>query len=60
MSTPLVDLAGLDRAEIETLVESLGYPRFHARQIFQWLDRMLTDRWVRPALRGERRPHRRR
>jgi 23S rRNA (adenine2503-C2)-methyltransferase len=44
MSTPPVDLAGLDRAEIEALVESLGYPRFHARQIYQWIwKRDVTD-----------------
>ena len=44
MSTPPVDLAGLDRAEIEALVESLGSPRFHARQIYQWIwKRGVTD-----------------
>jgi 23S rRNA (adenine2503-C2)-methyltransferase len=44
MSTPSVDLAGLDRAEIEALVESLGYPRFHARQIYRWIwKRDITD-----------------
>ena len=44
MSTPPVDLAGLDRAEIEALVESLGYPRFHARQIYRWIwKRGITD-----------------
>ena len=44
MSTPPVDLAGLDRAEIEALVESLGYPRFHARQIYRWIwKRNVTD-----------------
>jgi 23S rRNA (adenine2503-C2)-methyltransferase len=37
MSTPPVDLAGLDRAEIEALVESLGHPKFHARQIYRWI-----------------------
>jgi 23S rRNA (adenine2503-C2)-methyltransferase len=44
MSTPPVDLAGLDRAEIEALVESLGYPSFHARQIYRWIwRRNVTD-----------------
>ena len=39
-----MDLAGLDRAEIEALVESLGSPRFHARQIYQWIwKRGVTD-----------------
>jgi len=39
-----VDLAELERAELETFVASLGAPRFHARQIFRWIYRRgVTD-----------------
>ena len=31
------DLAELDLGELDTLVESLGAPRFHARQIYRWI-----------------------
>jgi 23S rRNA (adenine2503-C2)-methyltransferase len=58
------DLAELDRGELETLVESLGAPRFHARQVYRWIhkkgitdsDRM-TDlpRPLRAALRARTR-----
>jgi 23S rRNA (adenine2503-C2)-methyltransferase len=37
MSTPKMDLAELDRGEIERFVESLGHPKFHARQIYRWV-----------------------
>ncbi len=36
---PRVDLAELERSELESLVESLGTRRFHARQIFGWIYR---------------------
>lgn len=31
------DLAALDLAEVEATFERRGYPRFHARQIFNWI-----------------------
>ncbi len=31
------DIGELDLAELEQAVEALGEPRFHARQLFQWL-----------------------
>jgi 23S rRNA (adenine2503-C2)-methyltransferase len=34
-----VDLAELDRAELEQTLADLGVPRFHGRQIFRWLYR---------------------
>lgn len=41
------DLAALTRPELEPLIESLGHPRFHARQVFRWIwKRGVTD----PAL----------
>jgi 23S rRNA (adenine2503-C2)-methyltransferase len=44
MSTTPVDLAGLDRSEIDALVHSLGHPSFHARQIYRWIwKRGVTD-----------------
>jgi 23S rRNA (adenine2503-C2)-methyltransferase len=40
----LVDLAGLDRGELETFVEALGHRRFHAQQIYRWIwKRGVTD-----------------
>ena len=38
MSPPL-DLAGLERAELENLLESWGFQPFHARQLFRWIYR---------------------
>jgi 23S rRNA (adenine2503-C2)-methyltransferase len=39
-----VDLGGLELAELEALFEEHGYPRFHARQVFQWIwKRGVTD-----------------
>ncbi len=39
-----MNLAELERHELETLVETLGVPRFHGRQIFQWIHaRRITD-----------------
>jgi len=35
--TPVVDLAELERQEVEQIVADAGEPRFHGRQIFQWL-----------------------
>jgi 23S rRNA (adenine2503-C2)-methyltransferase len=37
MSEQRPDLAGLEREEIADLVESLGYRRFHATQIYRWI-----------------------
>ncbi len=38
------DLAEMDLAELEQTLESLGHPRFHARQLFQWVHkRGVTD-----------------
>ena len=38
------DLAGLEQHELEDALGSLGHPRFHARQIFQWIHkRGVTD-----------------
>jgi 23S rRNA (adenine2503-C2)-methyltransferase len=34
---PLVDLAELEPIELEQALESLGAPRFHARQIYRWV-----------------------
>jgi len=33
------DLAELERAELETVLETLGARRFHARQVFRWVHR---------------------
>ena len=32
-----VDLAGLELKELEAFVQSLGYKKFHARQIYHWI-----------------------
>jgi len=32
-----LDLAGLERPEVEDRLESLGVPRFHGRQLFHWI-----------------------
>jgi 23S rRNA (adenine2503-C2)-methyltransferase len=32
-----LDLAGLEQHELEQALGDLGHPRFHARQIFQWI-----------------------
>jgi 23S rRNA (adenine2503-C2)-methyltransferase len=37
MSEKRVDLAGLEREEMADFVESLGYKRFHATQIYRWV-----------------------
>ncbi|HEX6974696.1 MAG TPA: 23S rRNA (adenine(2503)-C(2))-methyltransferase RlmN [Vicinamibacterales bacterium] len=38
------DIAELELAELEQVLEDLGRPRFHARQIFQWVHkRGITD-----------------
>jgi 23S rRNA (adenine2503-C2)-methyltransferase len=34
---PLVDLAELELADIESLFEHRGIPKFHARQLFRWI-----------------------
>jgi len=39
-----VELSGLERAELEAAVAALGVPRFHGRQVFQWIyARGITD-----------------
>jgi 23S rRNA (adenine2503-C2)-methyltransferase len=38
--TALPDLADLDRPALEQLFESVGLPRFRARQVFRWIYRM--------------------
>ncbi len=39
-----VDLAALELAEVEALVQNVGAPRFHARQIYRWIWRQgVTD-----------------
>src|SRR5262245_4617841 len=45
MTTTLsTDVAELELNEIETRLEAMGVPRFHARQIFQWVYRRgVTD-----------------
>src|SRR3954454_12272099 len=38
------DLAEMDLGELEQALESMGHPRFHARQLFQWVHkRGVTD-----------------
>ena len=38
------DLASLELPEVEQALVRLGYPRFHGRQIFQWIHkRGVTD-----------------
>jgi 23S rRNA (adenine2503-C2)-methyltransferase len=39
MSGSAIDIAQLELEELEQAVESLGAPRFHARQLFQWVYR---------------------
>jgi 23S rRNA (adenine2503-C2)-methyltransferase len=34
---PRVDLAGLERQEVEQIVTDAGEPRFRGRQVFQWI-----------------------
>jgi 23S rRNA (adenine2503-C2)-methyltransferase len=44
VSTNRLDLANLERAELETALDERGHRRFHARQIFQWVYRRgVTD-----------------
>ena len=44
MASRLTDLAALELDELTRLVESLGYPGFHARQIYRWIWRRgVTD-----------------
>src|SRR5687767_2525063 len=38
------DLAEMELPELEQALESMGHPRFHARQLFQWVHkRGVTD-----------------
>lgn len=42
--TPRLDLAELELAEMEAALESRGYQRFHARQLYRWIyKRGVTD-----------------
>ncbi len=45
MSTgPAIDIAEAELPELEHTLEALGHPRYHARQIFQWMYRRgVTD-----------------
>src|SRR6187397_530393 len=44
ITTSLVDLSGMDRAEIEQTIADLGEPRYRGRQIFHWIwARGVTD-----------------
>ena len=44
MTTQAIDLANLERVELETALESRGHKRFHARQVFGWIyKRAVTD-----------------
>ena len=44
ITTGIVDLSGMDRAEIEQAVADLGEPRYRGRQIFHWIwARGVTD-----------------
>jgi 23S rRNA (adenine2503-C2)-methyltransferase len=45
MSTgPAIDIAEADLPELEHALEALGHPKYHARQIFQWIYRRgVTD-----------------
>jgi 23S rRNA (adenine2503-C2)-methyltransferase len=36
-TSPLPDLAGLELPELEDALQALGYPRFHARQVYRWI-----------------------
>src|SRR4029079_3317332 len=39
-----IDIAETELHELEEVLEALGHPRFHARQIFQWVYRRgITD-----------------
>ena len=43
-TTPLPDVAGLERAELEALLEAAGVEPYRARQIFRWVfARGVTD-----------------
>src|SRR5689334_13495597 len=37
MSTPRLDLAELDLAELERALDARGCERFHARQLYRWI-----------------------
>jgi 23S rRNA (adenine2503-C2)-methyltransferase len=38
------DLAEMERSEVEQALDSMGHPRFHARQLYQWVHkRGVTD-----------------
>lgn len=37
ITSPLPDLAGLELPDLEDALQALGYPRFHARQVYRWI-----------------------
>ena len=40
----VIDIADVELAELEQALAAIGKPRFHARQIFQWIHkRGVTD-----------------
>jgi 23S rRNA (adenine2503-C2)-methyltransferase len=44
VTTQAIDLANLERVELEAALESRGHKRFHARQVFRWIyKRGVTD-----------------
>ncbi len=44
MTTPPLDLAELERSEMESALEVHGFERYHARQIYRWIHRRgVTD-----------------
>ncbi len=44
MSTPQLDLAGLELDELEASLAASGHERFHARQLYRWIHkRAVTD-----------------
>ena len=54
MSTQTIDLANLERSELEAALESRGHERFHARQIFRWIyKRGMTDAFAMTDLSRE-------
>jgi 23S rRNA (adenine2503-C2)-methyltransferase len=45
--TMAVDLAGLERTDLERMLADRGYPAYHARQIFRWLYRRGIEEFAR-------------
>ena len=43
-TTTRLDLAEMERADLEQALEALGHPRFHGRQVLRWMmKRGVTD-----------------